>query len=138
MADDPDAAVWKMLFGNYSDVFLDHSYQPRNVGSIEDADVHVQHTGPCGDSIELWLKVKSSIIEKITFIPDGCEGTTACGSAVTELAKGRSIEEASAINAASIEHFLNGLTSEHKHCADLAATILHKALAELMQTRRRS
>jgi nitrogen fixation NifU-like protein len=138
MADDVDAVVWKRLFGDYSDTFLDHSYEPRNVGSIPDADVHVDVIGLCGDSLEIWLKERDGRISEITFIPDGCEGTTACGSAVTELAKGKSVEEAAAITAASIEHYLDGLTSAHKHCAQLAAAALYRALAELIRKKKRS
>ena len=137
MTDDVVSSVWKKLFGDYSDAFLDHTYQPRNVGSIEDADAHVRHTGPCGDSIELWLRMESGVISEITFIPDGCEGTTACGSALTELARGKRIEDAAAISAVSIESHLDGLAEEHKHCAGLASTVLHKALGELIGIMRR-
>ncbi|MBD3286898.1 iron-sulfur cluster assembly scaffold protein [candidate division WOR-3 bacterium] len=136
MADDADTAVWKRLFGDYSDAFLDHSYQPRNVGSIPDADVHVRHTGPCGDTIELCIKMKSGVISEITFIPDGCEGTTACGSALTELARGKRVKDASAISAASIENYLDGLAEEHKHCAGLAVSVLHQAIAQLIRKTR--
>jgi len=136
MADDVNSAVWKRLFGDYSDAFLDHACQPRNVGSLPDADVHVDVSGLCGDSIEIWLKECSGRVEEITFIPKGCEGTIACGSAVTELARGKSIEEAAGINAALIEEYLEGLTQEHKHCAQLAAAALYRALAEIIRKTR--
>lgn len=138
MTDQISADVWRKLFGDYSDNFLDHAYEPRNVGSTPDADVHVNVTGLCGDSLEIWLKERDGRISEITFIPDGCEGTTACGSAMTELAKGKSVEEAVAITAASIEHYLDGLTSEHKHCAQLVAAALYRALAELIRKKKRS
>lgn len=132
------SAVWKRLFEGRSDAFLDHSSEPHNIGSIDDADVCVSLTGPCGESIELWLKEESGIIADIKFIPDGCEGTVACGSALTELAKGKSLGEAAAISASLIEHFLGGLAEEHKHCAALAASVLHKGLAELVRKMKRS
>lgn len=135
--DSTGADVWKRLFSNYSDAFLDHAYEPRNVGSMDEADVHVKVTGSCGDSIELWIRERGGRIKEITFIPDGCEGTVACGSAMTELAKGKSVKEAAGISAASIEHFLGGLTEEHKHCAQLAAAALYRALAECIRKKRK-
>jgi nitrogen fixation NifU-like protein len=138
MTDQTSADVWRKLFGDYSDNFLDHAYEPRNVGSIPDADVHLNVTGLCGDSLEIWLRERDGRISEITFLPDGCEGTTACGSAMTELAKGKSIEEAAGINAASIEGFLGGLTEEHKHCARFAVAALYRALAELIRKKKRS
>lgn len=137
MVDDAVADVWKKLFGDYSDAFFDHSYQPRNVGQIPDASVQVYFKGSCGDSIELWFKEREGKISEITFIPDGCEGTTACGSAVTELAKGKSLEQAAAIDASTIERFLEGLAPEHKHCAQLAAAALYSALAQCIYNKRK-
>lgn len=137
MTDDVGAGVWKKLFGEHSDVFLDHAYEPRNVGSMDDACVHVRVSGLCGDTIDIWIKEHEGRIVEISFIPDGCEGTVACGSAMTELVRRKSIEEAAGISAASIEHFLGGLTEEHKHCAQLAAAALYRALAECIRKKRK-
>lgn len=132
------SSVWKRLFGRHSEAFLDHAFEPRNVGSIVDADVHAELTGPCGESIELWLKEDEGFIKDIKFIPDGCEGTIASGSAVTELARGKSIEEVAAISASFIEQFLGGLAEEHRHCAALASSVLHKGIAALIRKKKRS
>ena len=135
---DDSSAVWKRLFEGSSDAFLDHSSEPRNIGSIDDADVYVSLAGPCGESIELWLKEEQGYIAGIKFIPNGCEGTVACGSAMTELVRGKSIKDAAGISASLIEHFLGGLAEEHKHCAALAASVLHKGLAELVRKTKRN
>jgi nitrogen fixation NifU-like protein len=137
MPEQTGAGVWKKLFGDYSDVFLDHSYEPRNVGEVENADVSVSYTGPCGDTIQVSLREQNGRIEEIRFLSDGCEGTLACGSAMTTLALGRTFEEAAGITAAAIETFLDGLTPEHEHCAVLAAVALHQALAELIGKKRK-
>ncbi|MBA7598329.1 Iron-sulfur cluster assembly scaffold protein IscU [subsurface metagenome] len=131
------ADVWKRLFGKYSDTFLDHAYEPRNVGSLEDADVEISFTGPCGDSMQIWLRERAGRIEAIRFLADGCEATVACGSAVTSLVKGRTVKEAAGVGARAIKEFLGGLPVEHNHCAILAAGILHRALAELIRKQRK-
>lgn len=130
------AEVWKRLFGDCSDTFLDHAYEPRNVGEVENADVSVSYTGPCGDTIQVSLQERDGRIQKIRFLPDGCEGTLACGSAMTVLAMGKTLAEAAGITASAIKVFLDGLSKEHEHCAALAATALHQALAELIRKKR--
>lgn len=131
------AEVWKRLFGKASDTFLDHAYEPRNVGEVENADVSASYTGSCSDTIYVSLREQDGRIHEIRFLADGCEGTVACGSAMTTLAKGKTVEEAAGITAASIKDFLGGLTPEHEHCAALVAIALHQALAELVRKRRK-
>ncbi len=130
------AEVWKRLFGDCSDAFLDHAYEPRNVGEVENADVSISYTGPCGDTIQVSLIERNGRIDEIRFLADGCEGTVACGSAMSVLAMGKTLEEAAGITASAIKVFLNGLSKEHEHCAALAATAFHKALAGLIRKRR--
>jgi len=75
----------------YSETVIDHSMNPRNVGDLEDADGFASVTGPCGDTMEIWLKVKNGTISDIHFMTDGCGTSIASGSIVTELAKGKNI-----------------------------------------------
>ena len=131
------AEVWKRLFGEGSDTFLDHAYEPRNVGEVQNADVSVSYTGACGDTIYLSLREQNGRIKEIRFLTDGCEGTLACGSAMSTLAWGKTLEEAAGITASAIKDFLDGLTPEHEHCAQLAAAVLHQALAELVRKGRK-
>jgi len=125
------AEVWKRLFGKGSDTFLDHAYEPQNVGEVEDADISVSYTGPCGDTICVSLREQNGRIHEIRFLTDGCEATLACSSAMPVLAQGRTIKEAAGINARAIKEFLGGLPPDHDHCAILAAGTLRRAIAEL-------
>lgn len=131
------AEVWKRLFGKGSDTFLDHAWEPQNVGEVENADVSVSYTGPCGDTICVSLREQNGRIHEIRFLTDGCEATLACSSAMTVLAQGRTIKEAAGINARAIKEFLGGLPPDHDHCAILAAGTLHRALAELIRKQRK-
>lgn len=131
------AEVWKRLFGKASDTFLDHAYEPRNVGEVENADVSASYTGSCSDTIYVSLREQNGRIHEIRFLAEGCEGTVACSSAMTVLAQGRTIKEAAGINARAIKEFLGGLPPDHDHCAILAAGILHRALAELIRKQRK-
>jgi len=77
----------------YSETTIDHIINPRNLRDMADANGFGKVTGPCGDTIEIWLKVKDSMVIDATFLTDGCGTTIASGSMATELAKGRSIPE---------------------------------------------
>jgi len=74
---------------NYSAQAIDHAMNPRNLGAMENADVYANITGPCGDTIEIWLKIDDNIISKATYMTDGCGTSIAAGSMVTELATGK-------------------------------------------------
>jgi len=112
----------------FSDVVLDHAMNPRNVGRLENADGFAQFTGPCGDTMLISIKVSDDIITDGRFWTDGCGTTIACGSMVTELVKGRTIEDAMRIGQREVLEALGGLPEESEHCALLAATALHMAI----------
>jgi nitrogen fixation NifU-like protein len=78
----------------YSETAVEHSMNPRNLGDMEDADGFAKVTGSCGDTMEIWLKVKNGSIANASFLTDGCGTSIASGSMVTELAKGKSVSEA--------------------------------------------
>ena len=105
---------------------------PRNLGSIGDADGFGKVTGPCGDTMEIWLKVRNGTILKATFLTDGCGTSIASGSMVTELAKGRTIPEARRISRQYILNALGGLPEESEHCALLAANALKAAIRDYL------
>ena len=77
----------------YSDTVIDHAMNPRNVGNMQGADGFARMTGPCGDTMEIWLKVKNGTIANATFMTDGCGTSIASGSIATELAKGKSLSK---------------------------------------------
>jgi nitrogen fixation NifU-like protein len=104
------------------------AFMPSNCWRLGRADAHARYTGPCGDTMEIWLKLSGGRIAKATFDTDGCGATLAAGSAVTTLAKGLTVEQAYHINQAAVLDFLGGLPEAYQHCALLAATTLHLAL----------
>ena len=101
----------------YTDTVIDHITNPRNVGSIPDDDGFGSISGSCGDTMEIWIKVKDGRIQNATFWTDGCGATVATGSMITELAKGKSIAEAQRITKQDVLDALGGLPEESVHCA---------------------
>ena len=109
---------------------LAEARQPHNMGIMLDADGHALLCGPCGDTMQIFLRVQDSRIEVAVFMTDGCGPTVACGSMLTRMAQGRSLEEAAAIEAADLIIALDGLPPEHVHCATLAVGTLQEAIAD--------
>lgn len=124
--------VWADMRRTYTDTVIDHAMNPRSVGSMPDADGFASVTGPCGDTMEIWLKVKEGRVVDATFWTDGCGPTIACGSMVTELVKGKGIAEVLRITQDDILSRLGGLPEEHLHCALLAANTLREAIRDYL------
>ena len=120
----------------YSETTIDHFMSPRNLGDMSDADGFGRVTGPCGDTMEIWLKVNSGTINDATFMTDGCGTTIASGSMVTEMVKGKSIIEAQKISQQDVLKALGGLPEESEHCALLAADTLKEAIRDYMAMER--
>jgi nitrogen fixation NifU-like protein len=116
----------------YSETAIDHAMNPRNVGSMEKADGFGKVTGPCGDTMEMWLRVKNGTIIGATFLTDGCGTSIASGSMVTELAKGKSLSEVVKISQQDVLSALGGLPEESEHCALLAANTLKEAVRDYL------
>jgi nitrogen fixation NifU-like protein len=112
----------------YSLKVIQEAYNPVNVGRMTEPDAAAEITGPCGDTMEFYLRVRSGVIEDITFYTDGCGSTIACGSMATRLAKGKYVEEAGMITNQDIIDALDGLPEENLHCAKLAADTLRKVI----------
>ncbi len=119
-----------MLREFHSEIVVDHAMNPRNVGTIEDADGQARITGPCGDTMEIWLRVRNDIIAQATFMTDGCGTTIVAGSMVTELARGKNAVQAMAIGQKDVLDALGGLPEENQHCALLAANTLKEAIKD--------
>jgi len=120
----------------YSDTVIDHAMNPRNVGSIANADGVGFVAGPCGDAIKIWIKMNDGKIENATFWTDGCDTSIACGSMVTEMVKGKSISQALAVNQSKILHALGGLPEDSIHCALLAANTVKVAIRDYLDLRK--
>jgi len=116
----------------YSQTAINHAMHPRNVGTIEAADGYANVTGPCGDTMDIWLRVKNDTIVRATFMTDGCGTTIAAGSMVTELARGKNISQALRTSQEDVLSTLNGLPEESKHCALLAANTLKAAVKDYL------
>lgn len=115
----------------YSQKVLDHFMKPHNVGKIENADAEATEGSPaCGDQISIFLKIDSetNIIEDIKFQSYGCASNIATGSIITDMAIGKSIEEAKKITWKSAADALDGLPAVKMHCSVLAVDTLKKAI----------
>jgi nitrogen fixation NifU-like protein len=114
----------------YSDKVLDHFKEPRNVGTLKGDDVAVGRVGNpvCGDLMEFYIKVKENRIEDIKFKTFGCGSAIATASMITELAKGKTIDEALKITRQDVADELDGLPPIKMHCSNLAADALKDAI----------
>jgi nitrogen fixation NifU-like protein len=121
--------------GTYSQTVIDYIREPRNVGSIANADGHAMITGPCGDTMSIWLRVRDGIITQASFWTDGCGTTIAAGSMATELAKGKRVSQALGISQLDVLDALGGLPEDSVHCALLAANTLKEAVRDYMAFR---
>ena len=120
----------------FFETFIDYNMNPRNVGEIEDADGFAKVTGPCGDTMKIWLKVNNNTITDASFMTNGCGTTIASGSMVTEMAKERTILNAQKITQQDVLNALGGLPEESQHCALLAANTLKEAVKDYLITKK--
>jgi len=115
----------------YSEKVMDHFANPRNVGEIPDADGIGKVGNPqCGDVMWLYIKVKDGILIDIKFKTFGCGAAIATSSMITELAKGKTIEEAKKISRQDVADSLEGLPPTKMHCSNLAADALREAIKD--------
>jgi nitrogen fixation NifU-like protein len=115
----------------YSEKVMDHFRNPRNVGEMENPD-GTGHVGNpvCGDIMELYIKVKDNIITEAKFKTFGCGAAIATSSMVTEMVKGKSIEEALKISNRAVAEALDGLPAVKMHCSVLAEEALQSAIED--------
>ena len=115
----------------YSKKVMDHFTNPRNVGVIEKPDGFGKVGNPvCGDLMEMYIKVENDIITDIKFKTFGCGSAIATSSMVTELAIGKTIDEALDITRNDVAEELDGLPPQKMHCSNLAADALHAAIED--------
>jgi nitrogen fixation NifU-like protein len=109
------------------------SWRPApSVGRMPDASAVGRIRGRCGDSMEIYLKIKDDRIRKASFYTDGCGSSIACGAVAAQLATGKSIDEAALIGGDTILEAVNGLPEKECHCAYLAAETLQAAIHDWM------
>jgi len=115
----------------YTEKVMEHFRNPRNMGEIPDADgIGTVGNPVCGDLMTVYIKVKDNRIADIKFKTFGCGAAIATSSMITELAKGKTIEEAMKITRGNVAESLGGLPPIKMHCSNLAADALHAAIKD--------
>lgn len=115
----------------YSEKVMDHFMNPRNVGEIPDADgVGMEGNPTCGDVMKIYIKVENGKIVDAKFKTFGCGASIAVSSMVTEMVKGKTLEEALQISKETVAEALGGLPPQKMHCSNLGADALRKAIED--------
>ncbi|MBI5119082.1 Fe-S cluster assembly scaffold protein NifU [Candidatus Poribacteria bacterium] len=118
----------------YSEKVMDHFSNPRNVGEIPDADgVGTVGNPVCGDVMKIFIKVEDNRLKDIKFKTFGCGAAIATSSMVTEMARGKTLDEALEISNKTVAEALDGLPPQKMHCSNLAADALHAAIDDYRQ-----
>jgi len=116
----------------YSPQLLDHFEYPRNAGEVPDPDAAVQVENPaCGDILKLTMKIANGRIAEIRFMAKGCVAAMACGSILTELVKGRTIDEARGLRREELVDAIGGVPEASAHASHLAMDALAAMLRQL-------
>ena len=113
----------------YSAKVVKESYNPSNMGPMSEPDAHGIIHGCCGDTMEIYLRLDGDRIEEATFTTDGRESARACGSMLTKMVWGMSLEEAGKIRPEQLIAALDGLPRAKVHCANLTLNALREAIA---------
>lgn len=115
----------------YSDKVMEHFTNPRNVGEIENPDGLGEEGNPiCGDVMAFYIKVKDNRLEDVKFKTFGCGAAIAVSSMVSEMAIGKTLDEAMKITPGIVADMLEGLPKNKLHCSNLGAQALHKAIED--------
>lgn len=131
--------IMEQIKRRYSQTVIDLWQNPKDLRKLESPDGYAKVQGSCGDTMEMFIKMRDDKICECTFFTDGCGTTIACGSMATQLAQGKSFTEALAkISTESILQHLGGLPQEDKHCAQLAADSLRRALADQLYQKKQA
>jgi nitrogen fixation NifU-like protein len=112
----------------YSDKVAEEFYNPKNLGRMPEPDARGLVHGWCGDTMEIYLRLDGERVEEASFMTDGCGPTVACGSMLTNMVTGVSLEQASQMRPQDLLDALNGLPEENAHCAELAVNTLQNAI----------
>ncbi len=116
----------------YSKKTINYFKNPVNIGRMKKPDSTATIKGGCGDTIEIYLRIKGNIIKGIQFFTDGCGVTIACGSALTVFVKGKTINDILKISPYKLINELGGLPRDDVHCAILSVCTLHLAIANYL------
>ncbi|MBI5253157.1 MAG: iron-sulfur cluster assembly scaffold protein [Euryarchaeota archaeon] len=122
----------------YSDKLIEHFRNPKNMGRMENPDGVGKAGNPvCGDVMYLYIKVKDNKIDDIKFETFGCAAAIGTSSMITEMARGKTLEEAMKISKQDVEGELGGLPPIKRHCSNLAADTLRKAIEDYLSKKKK-
>ena len=116
----------------YSEKVIEYFRNKVNMGRMENADWVSEHTGSCGDTLQIYLKINNGVIEDAKFLYVGCPGVGASASAITEMVKKKAIEEAKEITEKDVLENLGGLPESKLDCVKLTVTAMRRTIAEYM------
>ncbi len=123
----------------YSEKVMEHFMNPRNVGEIENADGVGEVGNPiCGDMMTFYIKVKDNRLDDVKFKTFGCGAAIAVSSMVSEMAMGKTLEEAMKITPKSVADELEGLPKQKFHCSNLGAEALNGAIQDYLDKKKKA
>ena len=130
--DDLQEEIKQQEIDDFNEYIVNLFHDPKNWGKPEVQEITVEQSyqGPCGDTMQFFLKIDDGVIKKANFITDGCGASVATGSQTMQMIEGKSIDFAQNVTPDDIDKALQGLTIDHKHCAELAKRTLRRALAK--------
>lgn len=115
----------------YNEKVMDHFQNPRNVGEMDNpSGVGEVGNMKCGDIMKIYIKVEDDVIQDIKFLTFGCGAAIASSSVLTEMVKGKTLQEAEEITNQHVADELEGLPPAKLHCSNLAADALHNAIKD--------
>lgn len=132
-ADDPIRGAETQSPHTHHPQFRAHLDAPHNIGALASADGWATGVGSCGDSVQVFLRVRQDTITEIRCTYKGCQYTLACASAVGKLAQGRTLAQALQLEPADVVTELGSLPEDHLHCARLAVNTLGEAIDDYYQ-----
>ena len=135
-SDDVINRVIALMKGIYTDTVIDHAINTRNFGQMPDYDGTGTAKSSCGETMQIWLKIKDGKVVKASFETDGCAATLACGSVATELAKGKDILDAQKIKQKEILKALEGLPDHNQELAQVASKAIKNAVSDYLMIKR--
>lgn len=119
----------------YSEKAIEYYLNKVNVGELSEPDAHAIYTGPCGDTMVIFLNVEDGVIKEAKFQAIGCAGAFSSGSALTERIIGMTLEEAEKIEEDEIIEYLGGIPAQKVHCTCLSKRTLQKAIKDYKERR---
>jgi len=124
----------QLLERTKSEKAVEYFRNKSNIGKIEEPNVCMEFTGPCGESMKLYLKIKKGCIEDVKFQYKGCSGLACCGSALCKMIKGKTVQEAKKVTQNDILDQLKTSPIEAFDCPLLAVRTLERAIKQFEQT----